>query len=269
MSVTRRHIADGAVSPRKEHTALRDQSYLYDTFNSQPWATTSLNAYGAPTGVTGDLNFLHTRKASYLYCVKGAGQTLLAPLLDAVNGGLNISQDNVASEGAEYVPGAMQSANNPFAVTIGTSPNSFIKVTARLGTVANLAEFGVGYRKAEAQQALIDDYDEAAWINVQAGVVRTETILNNGATTTATVAGVTAADGVNFTLEVRTRGRYVDFFVNGVQKQPAAALYRFDAGEVIVPFIHFLRGAGGASTVHLVLVECGRMVDVYDSLSAK
>jgi hypothetical protein len=260
---TRRHIAEGAIAPGKLHAALRDNSYLYEPFNTQIQAT-DVDGFSAPTGATGDLNFLHTKKASHLYAIKGAGQTLVAPQIDATNGGLLAGLDVVAAEGVEYVPGSMQTNKNPLSLTIGTNPDSFIKLVARLGTVANGAEVAVGWRKAEAQQALIDDYDEAAFLNVQAGNVFTETILNNAATVSADTI-INAVNAVNFTLEVRTKGRYVEFYVNGVRKQPAAAQFRFDAGEILVPFIHFLQGAGG-TTLHFVSLEIGRMPDVYDSL---
>jgi hypothetical protein len=63
-----------------------------------------------------------------------------------------------------------------------------------LSDVDGTDDCAIGWRKAEAYQAAIDSYDEMAAINVIAGAIKIETILNNGTTATTDTTD-TIADG--------------------------------------------------------------------------
>lgn len=251
--LTGRSIRDGTITPNKFSLELAQGSYVYEPCNYTPHAVKS-DGYSPPTGATAALNFLEWRGVNALYYMLGAGQTLLAPFQDSTLGGLTFALDDVAAEGHQGVWGAIQTAKNPFAVTIGTTRNSFVRATWQAGTVANVAELAIGWRKAESMQALFDDYDELAALNVQAGIVNRETILNNAATVTVDTTK-RATDATAFTLEVRLIGRYARFYFNNLEVS-SGAKYRFDVGEVLVPFWFFLHG-GGASALNLMDFEIG------------
>lgn len=251
--LTSRSMKDGAVLPSKFARLIEEGKYVLEPCNYQPQAS-DLDGYSAPTGATGDLNFLHFRRMVSLYHILGAGQTLLAPFTDATNGGLLFGLDAAAAEGVQHVFGAMQTARNPFAVTIGTTPNALVRATLRAATVANVAELALGWRKAESMQVNLDDYDEMAVLNMQAGVINRETILNAAPTLTVNTL-LAAANAVDFSLEVRLIGRQARMYVNG-EEAAIGAPFNFDVGEVVVPFLFFLQGAG-ASTLHLFDLEVG------------
>jgi hypothetical protein len=251
--LTSRSIRHGAVLPSRLSRLVTAGGYAIDGCNYQPQAT-KVDGYSAPTGATGDFNLLHFRSMVALYNILGAGQTLLAPSVDSTNGGLNFALDLAAAEGHQGVFGSMQTNKNPFAVTIGTTENAFVRATLRAATVANVAELAIGWRKAEAMQVNIDDYDEAAFLNMQAGDIKRETILNGAATVTFDTL-LNAANAVDFTLEVWLLGRKAVMFVNG-REAVIGAPFNFDVGEVVVPFWFWLQG-GGASALNLVDFEVG------------
>lgn len=279
MGVTRKQIADGSISGRKLHASVRDQTYLYEKFQHTGIAQSAATTANPPTGAQGDSNYYQTRRQTLRYFIVGGASTVLNPSFDSINGGLIITLQPATGRGVEYVIGQHLSAFNPFAHVIGTSPDSFFRVRSRFGTLGNAAavpaivHYAVGWHKAETLKQLLDDYDEGAWLNVQAGVINRQTILNNAATVTTWTGRppLTGTADAQFDLEVRLIGRNPQFYVNGVRADGAAAPHVFDKGEVLIPFVHFLRdaGAGPWATVYWWEMECGRMVDAYDSLVAK
>lgn len=250
--ITSRSIKNGAINPSKL-ARVGLGGYAIDPCNYGPTATKS-DGYSPPTGATGDINILHMRDMNVFYHILGAGQTIVAPTPDSSAGGLAFALDLAAAEGHQGVLGAMNTNINPFAVVVGTSPNALVRATLRAGVVANVAELAIGWRKAELQQVNLDDYDELAALNMQAGVINRETILNNAATVTV-ATGQVATNGVAFSLEARLIGRQVLMFVNDRQV-PIGAPYSFDVGEVVVPFYFWLQG-GGASALNLLDIEVG------------
>ncbi len=250
-----RSIRDGGVLPNKLSRLVNTGGYAIDPCNYGPTASGS-DGFSAPTGTTGAINILQMRAMNIAYFILGAGQTLLAPSADATNGGLTFGLDLAAAGGHQGVPGAMNTVRNPFAVTVGTSPNAFVRATFRVATVANAAELALGWRKAEAFVVNFDDYDELAALNMQAGVINRETILNNAATVTFNT-GLSAVNATDFTLEVRLIGRQALMFVNGAQARIDAP-FNFDVGEVVVPFYFWLQG-GASSVLNLMDLEVGQL----------
>lgn len=249
-------IRDQAIIPRHIHDDLKWNQYAKFLFPGPQPLLHAGNGYGAPTGSDTDENVAVIPGFPPLelaYYVNGAA-TVLGPAVDLTNGYLVASLDGAASEGVEYVPGGAVTAHNPLATVVGTDKPMFLRLKVALETVANVAEFGVGFRKAEAFQAGIDNYDEMAAFNVQAGDVEIHTILN-GADTVEVDTGDDMADGVARTLEVWLMGRTLRFFVDGAQYK---STFQFDSGEVVIPFIHVLNG-GGASDMRWYELEIGRL----------
>jgi len=253
-----RSIRDGAVAPSKLHRLLLEGAHAMEACNYQPPAT-DVDGFSNPTGIAADINLMHLRSSTWSYFIMGA-QVIVAPTNDATAGGILIGLDAAAADGVEYLPGQMATVKNPFAVTIGTSPNAAVRATLRAGTLANVAELALGWRKAEAFNALIDNYDEMACLNIQTpGDIKRETILNNGATVTVDTL-LNASNGVDVVLEVRLIGRRALMFVNGAAA-PIGAAFNFDVGEIVVPFLHFLQVTGG-STLHMFDYEVGPLYGI-------
>jgi hypothetical protein len=203
------------------------------------------DGYSDPTGVAGDENVASLgQQLDLVYHIIGT-QTLLAPTMDFAQGFL-VGLDKTAGDGVEYLLGAGLTALNPLALTVGSGNARFLRVKFLVETVANAAECAVGFRKAEAFQAAIDDYDEMAVLNMQGGDINTETILNGGATATVDT-GEDMVDGVARSAEVRvTAAGVVTFFVDGVR---VGGSFTFDSGEVILPMVHWLQVTGGSDFV--------------------
>lgn len=240
--IPRRQIDDQAVSPSKLLAALKDGRYWFERMNWQPRCTT-VNGYSDPTGVTGNTNQAAFRGGITSYHVKGT-QTLLAPLMDVTTLGLDVSQDQTAADGVEHLIGGQAASTNPFAATIGTSKDLFISVKFALSVAAGGAGMDccVGIRKQEAFQALVDDYDEAVWLNALNAAVVRETILNNAATVSTTLTGLTVANNTDITFRIQMQGRRARFYVNGIENVLGGA-FQFDVGEIVQPFVFFIQGA--------------------------
>lgn len=255
MSIQLKKYGDGTISPVKMTTEAREYGYAYYNGRTQP-SVSAPNGYGDPTGTTGDINralFAGTFPLYTQYHVKGT-QTLLAPLLDTAEG-LDISQDQTDNDGVEHVFGTL-GARGPFAWTVGTH-NGFIKISFEIADVSGTDDCAIGFRKQEAFQANIDDYDEAAFVNVILGDVKVETILNNAATTT-TDSGENWADGETHTIEVQLVGRQVAFLLDD-EALPGIPTFSFDNGEVVVPFMFFLQATTSPGKVWWKSVEVGRL----------
>lgn len=210
------------------------------------------DGYSTPTGATGDVNVMAFDDAKFEYHMKGAGQTILAPTFGA--NGLDISLDLTNNEGVEITQGI--TARSKSAFTVGTDPAFFFTVTLKITDVSGTDDLAMGFRKAEAYQANVDDYDEMAALNVISGAIKIETILNNAATvTTDTTQTVADAGTVTLTVKVSAAG-VVTYEINGAAPTVTAA-FTFDSGEVVVPFLYFLHDADVAETTYLQKWEVG------------
>lgn len=254
--ISTRSIPNQAVNAIKLDNNLRKHIYVWKTFNDHPIVNTAANSYGAPTGTGGDLNIAKWPEFQAAIHVKGT-QTLLAPLLDTTNG-LDISQDQTDNDGVEYAFGGLIGARNPMAVTIGTTPATFARLKIKIADVSGTDDCAFGFRKMEAAQANLDDYDEMAAINVIAGSVKTETILNGGATGTSAELA-TWADAAAKELKVVLVGRTASFFLDGVK---IGTNFTFDSGEVVVPFFFFLQATTSPGKVFMQEFEFGRLTDI-------
>lgn len=250
-----RSIRAGTLKARTQSAALKDGSYAFQKMNHQPILTVAAG-YGNPTGSTGDANYAHFKRLSAQYHVKGT-QTLLGPLMD-VDKGLDISQDQTDNDGVEYLFGAHLGISNPFRYVAGTSKPKFVRLKFTIADVSGTDDCALGWRKVEAFQANIDDYDEAAFLNVIAGAIKREVILNGAATVTTTLTP-TWADGATHELEVRMIGRKAYFFVDGAE---AGAPFTFDDAEVLVPFFFFLQATTSPGKVWWTELEIGDLEQV-------
>lgn len=225
--------------------------HTYETFDIDP--VTSKKAGGAAGGTAGDENVMGFQFNQFEYHILGT-QTITAPSLAAT--GLDINMDQTDNDGVEISQGIL--ANAMHAYTVGTDGPFFFRVKLSIADVSGTDDCAVGFRKAEAYQANLDDYDEMACLNVISGAINIETILNGAATSTTDTTD-TVADGVTVTLQVNvSKAGVVTYKIDGVapSTNPSSS-FTFDSSEVVVPFLFFLNSSDVAGAVVIQEWECG------------
>jgi hypothetical protein len=220
-----------------------DLNSIVDFFQAPGLLTSSLGV-GLSTGTAGDENIYRDSEAEIFHHVIGT-QTILAPVFTST--GLNISQDLTDNDGVEYSASVL--ANGKGSYIVGESAFS-LRVKFTIKDVSGTDDCAIGFRKKEAYQANIDDYDEMACLNVISGDIKIETILNNAATTTTDTTN-NWADTETHTLEVRVdESGAVTYKIDDVNPLVTAA-FSFDAGEEVIPFLYFLHASDVAEETML------------------
>lgn len=254
MPIRERNIEDRAVANAKIKGDAPKHQYVYEDFRQNPIACADAGG-GAPTGTAGDINYMSFGFNVFEYHVKGT-QTILVGVLTAE--GFNVGMDQTNNDGVELTTGILARSETTF--TVGTSGAFFFRLKFKIEDVSGSDDCAMGFRKAEAYQANIDDYDEMAALNVIAGAIKIETILNNAATTTTDTTD-TWADNATKTLKVKVSGAgVVTYEIDGVAPTVTAA-FTFDNAEVVVPFFYFLHDSDLAGEVELIEWECGLQVE--------
>ena len=188
----------------------------------------------------------------------GLSMTWSAVVAQAINRpaptttGINYAGDQTNNDGIELVYSCTTTKGREGVdrFTVGRQAFS-AEMEFSIATVAGTDVGNFGFRKVEALQADLHDYDEMAGLFPISGDIKIQTILNNAATvTTDTTANW--ADGEVHSLKVMVdKEGAVTYAIDGAAPSTTAA-FSFDAGEVVTPFIHFLQ-ASGAQTGALVL----------------
>lgn len=237
----------------------------YCQFDHDPvfmkWATNAAARTwgGAATGATGDENLMMFQNASFIYHIVGAGQTELGPQLRA--GGFDISLDEGDNEGLEIAGGEPLVGGAKDNFTVGTDA-FYLKAKIYLTDVSGTDDLWVGFRKVEAFQGAVNDYNTYAMLGLQAtaGDFYTATELNGGGETETDVtdAGGDWGDTEAHTLEVYvSAAKAVTYKIDGDEPTGVAA-FTWDDADVVVPFIYFIHNVGdGAELTYLQSWECG------------
>jgi len=236
----------GADQVKQSHLNRR---YTFEEFDVNP--VTAKVAGGAASGTATHTNVMATSDNVFEYNIKGT-QTITAPSLAAT--GLDVAMDNTDNDGVEITQGI--TAKSRAAFKVGTSGAFYAKCKFSLADVSGTDDCAFGFRKAEAYQANIDDYDEMACLNVISGDIKIETILNNGETTTTDTTD-NWADAATHTLEVYVSAAgVVTYKIDGAAPTVTAA-FTFDNNEVVVPFFFFLHASDVCDTAILQEWEVG------------
>jgi hypothetical protein len=262
MSVAERHpIPDflrrkgGALDDRITQFKLNRRSF-FEEFRQHVVAGAAAGA-GAATGTAGDINVLSTPENVFLYHIKGT-QTLVAPIVTTV--GLDIGMDQADNDGVELACTTLAASRLKGVFLAGSDGGFYCRAKIKVADISGTDDLCVGFRKVEAFQANVDDYDEGAWLQVgggAAGRYNSETVLNNAATTTTNLGLTVWADGETHELEVRISPlRVATFYVDGVLAGTAPS-FTFDADEILQPFIFFLHSSDLAGLVEVIEWEAG------------
>jgi hypothetical protein len=241
------HTQAGVIPQPRRGVADR---YTHEDFKAIPIASLN-NGHGTPAGSTGTVNLLKTERNSFEYHIKGT-QTILIPAFSA--DGLDVGFDQTDNDGLEISQGI--TARTKGAFVVGTD-EFYFSVEFSIATVAGTDDCAVGFRKAAAYQANIDDYTDMAVLNVISGDIKIETILNNAATVTTDTTN-NWADGETHTLTVIVnKSGAVTYLIDGVAPTTVAA-FTFDSGDTVIPFFFMLQAnAAQTGVVNLKKWECG------------
>jgi len=218
-------------------------------FQSNP--VTSKIGGAAAGGTAGDENVMSIDGVNFEYHIIGTA-TATAPVL--VAGGLDIGLDDVNDDGTEISEGITSQSKSAF--TAGTDA-FYLKVTIDIPDVSGTDDCAVGFRKAAAYQAAVNDYTDYAILNVISGNITVETNLNDG-TDVSTDTTDDWADGASKTLEVYVSAAGVATFkVDGSSPTVNTGTVTFDTGDTIVPFIYFIHDGDVAQSTVISDYECG------------
>jgi len=227
-----------------------NSKFIRESFDAAPVAVAK-NGAGAATGTGGDENLLRLLNSMFEYHILGT-QTIVSPV--QVANGLDIGMDQTDNDGVELCPGILAGTKGMFIV--GTDEAFYAKMRFTIADVSGTDDCAFGFRKVEAYQANIDDYDEMAALNVISGNVTIETILNAG-TTTVTDTTEDWADAAEHELEVRVSAAGVVTYKIDEGTPATVAAFTFDDAEVVVPFLYFLQATTSPGAVVLKSFECG------------
>ena len=179
----------------------------------------------------------------------------------ASTSGIDYSFDAADDEGISWVMSdeAVKGREGIDRFTVGKQAFS-ASLKFAIADVSDTDDCLFGFRKVEAHQANVDDYDEMAAFNIISGDIKTETILNGGTTVTTDLtsgggdnAGNWADAGVH-TLKVSVdKAGAVTYSIDGASSPSGAVAFSFDQNEVVTPFGYMLHAA--ASTAGYVLQE--------------
>ena len=227
-------------------------------FQSNPLCQIGNGTFAVPAGATGEVDRLLFQEGIIMeQFIIGAGQTILAPAMDA--NGLLASLDLTATEGVEYNFGAVR-LNSRHAFTIGTSPAFFFELRFRINDMDGADPYIFGFRKSAANNAVWTDYTDYATMGMLATGSATNIVLNTelnaGGTVTTNTNDLWGGDGAINTLTVKVSSAgVVTYLVNGVAPTATAA-FTFDTPDVVVPFIHIVHSAS-PTAVNLISYKIG------------
>ena len=201
------------------------------------------------SGVAGETNYWSFRCGNQLAAVAIGTQTLLGPAIATT--GINISGDQTNNDGWELrgASSLQMGSLDKDHFKVKTSKAFYMKVKFSIADVSGFDDIRVGFsQKDEAFTATTDNYTDAAWFRIDAGDVKSETIIANASTVTTDLAVTDWADGETHTMEVLVSDTgVVTYKYNGSEPSGAVA-YQFAEDLLVTPMI-FLRhdsDVGGA-----------------------
>lgn len=178
-------------------------------------------------------------------------KTALYPLWST--SGIDLGLDQTNNEGCELTNGIGSASKSAWVVG---QHDIMAQATISIADVSGTDDCAFGWRKAEAYQAAIDNYDEMACLNIISGSIKAETILNNAATSTSgTLASLADAGSVTLKVVVKKNGK-CEFFIDGTQQN---VNFSFDVGEVVVPFFYMLHDTDLAGAVNISSWKVGKL----------
>lgn len=230
----------------------------------------------------------------YIEYYQNTAQTL-GPVYTAGKG-IEITGDQVDNETVEYVPGG-NSADSPFAFTVGTTPDFFFNSRFELTDASGLDQFGIGFRKQEAYtaatsflstgDALYTDFFLMGFAGTKAdpNPIRVSYDLANSGSSTVAALNFTWADTKIHKLGLRCVGGKILCYINDVRAGDPVAFdgvgtaitsqatvsgpsFTFAAATVVIPFI-FARQDADVGPIYWKDFEIGLLRDIGKDKNAE
>lgn len=207
-----------------------------------------LQVTGAARATTTGLMHLMTTPGGYVFGCANIGVQTTSPVMAAA--GLDIRGVETAAIGTELFSHGPLPTGKPFCV--GKDPAFYFRVSITIADISGAGVLIAGFRRAEANNITYTSYLDYASIGVIAsadpGAINIAQEINN-AGTAPTDTTDTWADAATKVLEIRvSAGGVVTYLINGVAPTVTAA-QTFDAGDPIVPFVHFIQSSDIAGEV--------------------
>jgi len=184
------------------------------------------------------INGTTTAPAGYLFPYSSSAGLEMQVDADATNGvtGWEITNGIETTSKAAKVIGSLLN-----------SQSIFFECKIKIDDISDVTELSMGFRKAEAFQVAVDNYDELASFNIGAdsdGQIEIHTILNGAATveTDTTETDWADADEKTLRIEISDTGKCA-FFIDGALPT-ITTTFTFDAAETIIPYL-FLSAESG------------------------
>ena len=243
------NLAVGDLRVEGVDKSANSKRFCSEDFNSQPICQVINATTAVPSGTADTANIARFENNSFEYVAKGT-QTIIG-LGSLSSTGCSVAGDQTDNDGREisFAGGITSKAARSY--TVGNA--FYAKLKFSIATVAGTDDCAFGFRKAEAYQTNLDDYDEMAVLNVISGNILIETILNAGSTASTDTTD-NWADAETHELEVRVSAAGVVTYKIDAAAPTVIAAFTFDAGEVLIPFMFFLQ-ANGSQTGALNLIS--------------
>lgn len=186
---------------------------------------------------TAMLLHMYTPNANVFGCANIGVQTTSPAVIAA---GLDIQGVNTNAIGTELFSNFAGATGRPFCV--GRDPAFFFRVTIALDDVSGVGVLVAGFRRAEVNNITYTsylDYGSIGLITTDGKITIAQEINNAGTAPTDTTD--TWADAATKTLEIRVSSAgVITYLINGVAPTVTAA-QTFDAGDPVIPFVHFIQ----------------------------
>lgn len=256
-------IADGLIRPQHLNKLVNSR-FFYDPFDVAPKFGDSLGN-AAAAGATGNINQMITRANIYEWFVMGAGQTILVPVYDRVNGlGIDFAQDLTSTEGHQLrfgpniVTAGQERARGAY--KIGTDKAFYGKVKIRAADASGLNPLVFGLFKAQAYQTALTSYTDFAVFNIVVNGTLADIQLKTSVASVVTTVDTTQdwLDTESHTLELRvTQGGVVTFVLDGKYPLVTRSGFAFASGVVVHFGSLFLHGAAAPGALQYQEAETG------------
>lgn len=288
MAFAKRKIRAGTLTPNRQNKVRFGKATIADFFSVRPHYSAS-DGSAVPAGATGSVNILRSGPNTYEWHVKGAGQTITAPVYDLTSGnGLDFGQDQTATEGHELsfspnitaalaaykVAGSSRIGKHGFIVS-GDTGGFYARLRFKCSDVSGIAGLFFGFVGAQAYQTALASYADFAGIdfNVSGTTAKVQTkTQSNTAGVTNVDSGQTIADNdvVDVRIEVlggAQMGQVRFFWAKNATRAdlvgaPAITQSFTLRGTAAAPLVYrpatfFLHGADLADNLFYQEFECG------------
>ena len=186
-----------------------------------------------------------------VYGVASIGTQTLTPVMTAA--GLDISSDQVDTEGVEIFSNFAGATGSPFVV--GYDPAFFFRVSLTCADASGAAVLIAGFRRAEVNNVTYTSYSDYAAIGLIAGGVAAGAInivYENDASGSPTNTTDTWADTETKVFEIKVSGAGVITYKNNGAAPTTTLAGTFDDGDPVIPFVHLVQHGdlSGAVTIN-------------------